>query len=96
MTGLLINLANPKVILFFVTFLPQFIDAGDADPARKLFVLGFSFIVIGGLVSATIIAVAGRFVAAARAHPRAVRWFDYGFAGLMSVFAARLILGAAR
>jgi threonine/homoserine/homoserine lactone efflux protein len=95
-TGLLINLTNPKIILFFVTFLPQFIDAGDPDPSRKLFVLGFSFVVIGGLVSAAIIAVAGRFVAAARANPRAVRWFDYGFAGLMGAFAARLILGAAR
>ncbi len=96
LAGVLINLANPKVILFFVTFLPQFIDVGDPDPSRKLFVLGFSFIVIGGLVSAAIIAVAGRFVAAARANPRAARWFDYGFAGLMSAFAARLILGPAR
>jgi len=96
MTGLLINLANPKIILFFVTFLPQFIDVGDPDSSRELFVLGFSFIVIGGLVSAAIIVVAGRFVAAARANPRALRWFDYGFAGLMSAFAARLILGAAR
>ena len=95
-SGLLINLANPKIILFFVTFLPQFIDASDPEPSRKLFVLGCSFIVIGGLVSAAIIAVAGRFVAAARANPRALRWFDYGFAGLMSAFAARLILGAAR
>jgi threonine/homoserine/homoserine lactone efflux protein len=95
-TGLLINLTNPKIILFFVTFLPQFIDVGDSNPSRKLFVLGFSFIVIGGLVSGAIIAVAGRFVAAARANPRAVRWFDYGFAGLMGAFAARLILGAAR
>ncbi len=96
LAGVLINLTNPKIILFFVTFLPQFIDAGDPNPSRKLFVLGFSFIVIGGLVSAAIIAVAGRFVAAARANPRALRWFDYGFAGLMGAFAARLILGAAR
>jgi len=96
MSGLLINLANPKIILFFVTFLPQFLDVGDPDPSRKLLVLGLSFIVIGGLVSAAIIAVAGRFVAAAKANPRALRWFDYGFAGLMSAFAARLILGAAR
>jgi len=96
LAGVLINLTNPKIILFFVTFLPQFIDVGDSASSRKLFVLGFSFIVIGGLVSAAIIAVAGRFVAAARANSRAMRWFDYGFAGLMGAFAARLILGAAR
>jgi threonine/homoserine/homoserine lactone efflux protein len=96
LTGLLINLTNPKVILFFVTFLPQFIEVGDPNPSRKLFALGFSFVVIGGLVSAAIIALAGRFVAAAKASPRALRWFDYGFGGLMSAFAARLILSAAR
>jgi threonine/homoserine/homoserine lactone efflux protein len=96
LAGLLINLTNPKIILFFVTFLPQFIDVGDPDPSRKFFVLGFGFIVIGGAINAAIIAVAGRFVAAARAHPRALRGFDYGFAGLMGAFAARLLLGAAR
>ncbi len=96
LAGVLINLTNPKIILFFVTFLPQFIDAGDAHASGKFFVLGFSFIFIAGLINAAIVAVAGRFVAAARASPRVLRLFDYGFAGLMGAFAARLILGAAR
>src|ERR1019366_129245 len=48
LAGLLINLTNPKIILFFVTFLPQFIDVGDPDASRKLFVLGFTFIVAAG------------------------------------------------
>jgi threonine/homoserine/homoserine lactone efflux protein len=94
--GLLINLTNPKIILFFVTFLPQFIDVGDPRAGREFFILGFNFIVIGAILNAAIIAVASRFVAAARANPRAIRWFDYGFAGLMGAFAARLIASGAR
>ena len=44
--GLLINLLNPKIIIFFVTFLPQFVSAGDPHVSRKLFFLGITFIVV--------------------------------------------------
>jgi len=40
LTGLGINLTNPKVIVFFVTFLPQFIDAGDPSASAQLLFLG--------------------------------------------------------
>jgi threonine/homoserine/homoserine lactone efflux protein len=94
--GLLINLTNPKIVLFFVTFLPQFISASDPHASVKLFVLGFGFIAITTVVNAIVILVAGRFVAAAQRNPRALRVFDYGFATLMSAFAARLIWNDAR
>jgi len=94
--GLLVNLTNPKIVLFFVTFLPQFIGARDPNASAKLFALGLGFIVIGASVNAIVILVAGRFVAAAKRNPRALRAFDYGFAALMSAFAARLIWNEAR
>ena len=57
--GLLINLTNPKIVLFFVTFLPQFISASDPHASMKLFVLGFGFIAITTLVNAIVVLVAG-------------------------------------
>src|SRR5215210_1991660 len=42
--GVGINLTNPKIVLFFVTFLPQFVSAGDPHAPEKLVFLGLYFI----------------------------------------------------
>ncbi len=95
-TGLLINLTNPKIVLFFVTFLPQFIDARDPQASAKLFALGFGFIGVTTIVNAVVILLAARFVAGVKDNPRALRLFDYAFAALMSAFAGRLVWSEAR
>jgi threonine/homoserine/homoserine lactone efflux protein len=96
LTGLGINLTNPKIIIFFVTFLPQFIEAGDVHAGGKFLFLGLYFLCVAGLVSGGLILVASRFVAAAKTRPRLMRAFDYGLASLMGAFAARLILAQGR
>ena len=60
LTGLLINLTNPKIILFFVTFLPQFIEADDPHAGQKFFFLGLAFIAIGVAVNSAIVLAASR------------------------------------
>ncbi len=90
--GLAINLLNPKVVMFFLTFLPQFVSASDPDAPAKLLFLGLYFTgAIGIPGCALLILTADRFTAALRRSPRAMRIVDWSFAGLMGAFAMRLL-----
>lgn len=91
-SGLAINLLNPKIIMFFVTFLPQFVAAADPHATAKLLALGLAFIVIASPVCIALILTAERFAAALKRSPRALRIFDLLFAGLMASFAIRLLV----
>lgn len=53
--GLGVNLLNPKIILFFMTFLPQFVSAHDPNAPGKLFFLGVMFIVLSIPVTAPMV-----------------------------------------
>lgn len=96
LTGVGINLTNPKVIVFFVTFLPQFIDAGDPHASGKLLFLGVLFLLIGIPTNAFIVVIAERVAGFMQTSPRAMRYFDYGMAGIMSAFALKLVLTQGR
>ena len=95
-SGLAINLLNPKIILFFMTFLPQFVDVGDPHAAAQLVFLGLLFIVIALCITAPMILAADRVAGALRARPRIARAMDWLFAGVFMSFAVHLLLGRAR
>jgi threonine/homoserine/homoserine lactone efflux protein len=58
--GILMNALNPKVILFFVAFFPQFIDKNSAQPALNIFLLGTLFVLQTAIIFSLIALAAGR------------------------------------
>jgi threonine/homoserine/homoserine lactone efflux protein len=57
--GLLVLLSNPKVLVFFGAFIPQFVDM-EKDHVSQVILLGFTFNVIAGLTDAVYASLAGR------------------------------------
>ena len=91
MTGLGINLLNPKIILFFMTFLPQFVSAHDPHAPGKLFFLGMLFIPLALPIVAPMVIAADKFSSLLRTNPTLTRIVDYLFAGVFSVFALKIL-----
>ena len=58
--GFLVALSNPKLLLFFGAFLPQFMDMNRDDHAAQATLLGVTFMVIAGLTDAIYALLAGR------------------------------------
>jgi threonine/homoserine/homoserine lactone efflux protein len=91
-SGVLANLLNPKLSIFFLAFLPQFIRAGDDQ--RLLHMLGLSAVFMAATF--VVFAAYGLFAASVRAHvlarPRVLIWMRRTFAGAFVALGAKLAL----
>ena len=89
-TGFLINILNPKLSIFFLAFLPQFIAADEAHPLARMLELSAVFM----LMTWVVFALYGLFAAAVRdrvvSRPKVMRWLRRGFAGAFAALGARL------
>ena len=68
--SVLANLLNPKVALFFLAFLPQFVQPGTMPQSLQLLVLGIIFMVVTALVFLLVAFFAGSLGNKLQQHPK--------------------------
>jgi len=89
-TGFLINILNPKLSIFFLAFLPQFIAAGEGRPLLRMLELSSAFMAM----TFAVFVIYGLFAAAVRdrivTRPKTMTWLRRAFAGGFAALGARL------
>lgn len=91
--GFIVNLLNPKTALFFLAFLPQFVDLARGHVAIQVATLGIIYTIIGILTDssyALAAGTAGKWLKRSTAYIKAERWvsgFIYIGLGLTAAFA---------
>ena len=96
LTGLGINLTNPKVALFFVTFLPQFVSADDPAAAAKLIFLGVEFVIVSIPVVIAIVLFAEWLTRTLKENVWVGKALNWSFAAVFMAFAATILLAEGR
>jgi threonine/homoserine/homoserine lactone efflux protein len=96
LSAILTNLANPKVVLFFLAFVPQFITPGGWSMTSQILLLGAVLIAVGLVMDAGIGVAAGTFSNTLQKRPSIQIWLRRTSAAIFSGLAVRLLLSPSR
>ncbi len=96
LNGIWVNLLNPKIIIFFMTFLPQFVSASDPHVTGKLIFLGLWSIIVALPIGIGIVIAADVLSAWLQRNRKVLRGLDYTIAGVFSLFAVKIFFTQTR
>lgn len=90
--GVLISLLNPKVAVFFLAFLPQFVVPGAGPASLQLAVHGLLIIAVAAVIEPPMVLAGARLAGRLRGHGRLGGWMERGLGALFVGLGARLAL----
>jgi threonine/homoserine/homoserine lactone efflux protein len=90
--AILLNILNPKLTIFFLAFLPQFVDQGASSPLAQLLLLSSVFMAMTFAVFVVYGLLAHAFRRAVIDSPRVQSWMRRGFAAAFAGLGAELAL----
>ena len=88
--GVLSNVTNPKIVLFFFAFLPQFVDPASTHPTRDMAFLGVLYAALALPVKSAVGLAAGSLSERVLSHPRALLWMNRVSGGVLIALGLRL------
>ena len=94
--GIILNLSNPKVILFFIAFLPKFLPTPCPHRAAHLFLLGAIFAACAFVVMASFAVLGGTLSLLLREHPSAALIVSRAAAIAVALIAGWILIPMAR
>ena len=80
--GILVSVLNPKVAIFFLAFLPQFVEAGAGPVSAQLFLHGILIIVVAAFVEPPLILIGGKLTGYLSNNRKVSQWMDRGLGTL--------------
>lgn len=92
--GVLVSVLNPKVAIFFLAFLPQFVVVGAGPESAQLFLHGALIIVVAAFIELPLVILGAKLTRYLDRNPSIAAWMDRGLGTLFIGLGTRLALSA--
>lgn len=90
--GVLVCALNPKVAIFFLAFLPQFVVPGAGSTWAQLLFHGLLIIAVAAVIEPLLVLAAGRIARAIRRNPALTQWLERSLGVLLVALGCKLAL----
>lgn len=88
--GVLVASLNPKVAIFFLAFLPQFVMEGAGPVSAQLFLHGILIIVVAALIEPPLVVAGATLISKLKSNKKIGRWMDKSLGALFIFLGIRL------